>query len=263
MSLTTLRAARDPETSHGRPGCPSAAPGHPPRRGRSPPPADGPHPGTARRGVRLAAEPHARRHRLRAAHPAARQARAGRAGTGSRALLLRGVARPPPRRRPGTRAGHPVRARSAASTRSPRSSAAGPRRSRPGTASPSRRAGSAARRLRAERRGTVGRPYAFRPERFLHRPPAPTNWSRRAAAPPRPVTAARRARHRRPPWSPWRCGWRARTARSPRRSCASRCAASPPDPAAASSSPACARPDQASEDAWTARHTATRAGPVG
>ncbi len=142
MSLTTLRAARDPETSHGRPGCPSAAPGHPPRRGRSPPPADGPHPGTARRGVRLAAEPHARRHRLRAAHPAARQARAGRAGTGSRALLLRGVARPPPRRRPGTRAGHPVRARSAASTRSPRSSAAGPRRSRPGTASPSRRAGS-------------------------------------------------------------------------------------------------------------------------
>lgn len=131
------------------------------------------------------------------------------------------------------------------------------RRVRPGGRDP------AARRLRAERRGTVGRPYAFRPERFLHRPPAPTNWSRRAAAPPRPVTAARRARHRRPPWSPWRCGWRARTARSPRRSCASRCAASPPDPAAASSSPACARPDQASEDAWTARHTATRAGPVG
>lgn len=263
MSLTTLRAARDPETSHGRPGCPSAAPGHPPRRGRSPPPADGPHPGTARRGVRLAAEPHARRHRLRAAHPAARQARAGRAGTGSRALLLRGVARPPPRRRPGTRAGHPVRARSAASTRSPRSSAAGPRRSRPGTASPSRRAGSrcatATGRTTRNCGATVRLPAGAVPAPATR----PDELVPQGGGAPRPVTAARRARHRRPPWSPWRCGWRARTARSPRRSCASRCAASPPDPAAASSSPACARPDQASEDAWTARHTATRAGPVG
>lgn len=132
------------------------------------------------------------------------------------------------------------------------------RRVRPGGRDP------AARRLRAEaRRGTVGRPVrlparavpgpATRPDELV-----PQGGGAPAAGHRCPASASPSAS-----WSPWRCGWRARTARSPRRSCASRCAASPPDPAAASSSPACARPDQASEDAWTARHTATRAGPVG